>query len=772
MTIQHSWAQTILARRHKRVRAAAFCLVAVLCATAPPAPAQQLDALVRAQREKPTAATAAALRAYRKAQTGVKAALADFALGQLDLENERNESALANLQAAAPKLPLLSDYCANGIGRALFFLGKKPESIRALETAAANQPVSPLKNQALLLSAQSYIDLEEPARAVELLRRNLNQLPMPSGLIIYGTALAAAGAGSAAAVQMQRVYYEFPISAEAETAAKDLAELESRLAADYPPVTGAALLGRATKLSEAGKHKEALVELNAMLPKLAGLERDLAQVRIGATRLRAGETLPALSYLTSLNVKSPEADAERLHYAATAARRAARLDDAHQALHLLDEHHAQSPWRLETLISVGNHYLLLNQPEMYDPLFRACADSFPSEARAAYCHWRVTWNSYLNRQGGAGALLKRHLELFPESEQAPAALYYLGRLSEDSGDAAAAKSYYLAILARYPNYYYAVVARERLSERPVSAAGLSPAVGTILSALRLTPAGSFGDFQPDQATQLRIERARLLSSAGFADMAETELRFAAKTDSKPAPLAIELAQSASRRGAFDKSLRYIKSVSPGYLNWDLKSAPSTFWLLAFPMPFRQSLEKHSKQNDLDPNLVAALVRQESEFDPKAVSRSRAVGLTQVLPGTGREISRKLGLQYRTSMLYQPDSNLQLGTFYLKRLVDSLDGNWEAALAAYNAGKSRTLKWLSWGQFREPSEFIETIPFYETRDYVQTVLRNADIYRRLYSATAAAVPSSGGNSSSQAVRSAGRPDAPDSVAIAPSTLLNP
>ena len=249
----------------------------------------------------------------------------------------------------------------------------------------------------------------------------------------------------------------------------------------------------------------------------------------------------------------------------------------------------------------------------------------------------MTWKSYLDRRSSASSLLKRHLQLFPESEEAAAALYYLGRLSAASGDPAAAKAYQQAILARYPNYYYAVLARERLSEKPVSTAGVSPSVNVFISSLRLAPAGSYGDFGQDAATKLRIDRARLLSSAGFPDLAETELRFAASTDSKPALLAIELAQSAARRGAVDKSLRYIKSVSPGYLNWDLESAPSAFWLLAFPMPFKQSLEKRSKENDLDPNMVAALVRQESEFDPMAVSHARAVGLTQVLPGTGREV---------------------------------------------------------------------------------------------------------------------------------------
>jgi soluble lytic murein transglycosylase len=83
------------------------------------------------------------------------------------------------------------------------------------------------------------------------------------------------------------------------------------------------------------------------------------------------------------------------------------------------------------------------------------------------------------------------------------------------------------------------------------------------------------------------------------------------------------------------------------------------------------------------------------------------------------------------MLFKPEVNLQLGTYYLKSLFDANGGRWEMTLAAYNAGQTRVTNWLSWYDYREPAEFIETIPFTETRTYVQAVLRNADVYRRLY-----------------------------------------
>jgi soluble lytic murein transglycosylase len=176
----------------------------------------------------------------------------------------------------------------------------------------------------------------------------------------------------------------------------------------------------------------------------------------------------------------------------------------------------------------------------------------------------------------------------------------------------------------------------------------------------------------------------------------------------------------------------MKRYAPGYLSLPLESAPQEFWRLAFPLPYRAAVETYSRANDLDPCLLAALIRQESEFDPKAISRARAYGLTQVLPGTGRLLSRRAGLPYfKPELLFQPEVNIRLGAFYIKSLILQFDGSVETALAAYNAGKNRAALWRTWSEFREPAEFIETIPYSETRNYVQTVLRNADIYRRLY-----------------------------------------
>jgi soluble lytic murein transglycosylase len=181
-----------------------------------------------------------------------------------------------------------------------------------------------------------------------------------------------------------------------------------------------------------------------------------------------------------------------------------------------------------------------------------------------------------------------------------------------------------------------------------------------------------------------------------------------------------------------QALHTMKAMTPDYLMRKFEEAPRRYWELLFPLPWRADLERFARATNLDPFLVAGLIRQESEFNPEIVSHANAYGLTQVRPGTARDFARRAGVQrFSARSLLQPAINLQIGTTILRSMLDNLGGRLEPTLAAYNAGPVRAAEWLSWGEYREPAEFIETIPFLETRDYVQAVIRNAEMYRRLY-----------------------------------------
>ncbi len=657
--------------------------------------------------------------------------LEDLKAAASALDGKSYVAAVALLTPLGKRLPKLADYAAWMLASSQFGLKNYAAVPKILEAVWKQTPPSPLAAKACILAAQAFEQSGTPRDAVEILRKNYALLPQPQGDLALAAAFAAAGDAVSAAIYNQRVYYGFPASSEAAPAEAQLALLRAQLGDNYPPSMPNAMLARALKLLDGGQTQRARKELDALIPQLGGTDRDQARVSIGVADYNAKETDAAHRYLASLETSSPEADAERLYYLLLSARQLKNEDEVNECLKSLARLYPSSPWRLQALVAAANHYLVQNQMDAYEPLFRACYETFPKDAQAAVCHWKVVWGHYLRRSKDAGDLLRAHLRLFPAAESASAALYFLGRMAEDSNDSGAARAYFEEVSREYPNQYYASQARERLAQLPAAGAASAPAVAQFLRTIAFPQRARTISFQATPAAAARLERARLLASAGFEDWATGELRFGAQTEDQPQLMAMELA-SLSSQAMPDQAIRYIKRYASSYLFLPLDSAPHQFWTLAFPLPYRTDLERFSKQNGLDPFVVAALIRQESEFDPKAVSKANARGLTQVLPATGRELSRRLKMKsFTTAALFQPAVNLELGTFYLKTLTSQTGGRMEAALASYDAGLTRARAWLTWGDFREPAEFIETIPFSETRNYVQTVLRNADVYRRLY-----------------------------------------
>jgi soluble lytic murein transglycosylase len=660
--------------------------------------------------------------------------LADLKAGATALDAKRYPAAIATLAPLVKRIPKLADYAAWLLASAQFESENYSAVPKTLEAVWKQSPVSPMVARSVLLAARAYLQSGGAKDAVELLRKNYAALPQPQGDLAMAAAFAGAGDPVSAAIYNQRVYYTYPTSGEAAQADAESARLRAQLGDNYPPAMPNAMLGRALKLISSGNAARGRKELETIIPQLGGTERDVARVRIGVAEYESKDNVAAEKYLGSLEGLSPEADAERLCYLSLTARRLKNQEEVHASLNQLARSYPTSSWRLQALVSDGNEHLIRNEVDAYEPLYQACYESFPSDAQAAMCHWKVAWAHYLRRRADSGDMLRAHLRMFPGSEDAAAAMYFLGRLAEGAHDAGAARAWYAEIVREYPNYFYTTLARDRLT--PLAGGAPSPVVNEFLRKLTFPPRARTVNFEPNANSKARMERAHMLAGAGLEDWAEVELRYAAQNEDQPPVMAIELASLTAGRAGPDQALRYIKRYASGYLFLPLESAPMDFWKLAFPMPYRADLERFAKQNSLDPFLMAALIRQESEFNAKAVSPANARGLTQIMPATGRELSRRLKVKaYSTPSLFQPTVNLQLGSFYLKNLADGLGGRYDVALAAYNAGLSRAHAWLTWGDFREPAEFIETVPFTQTRTYIQTVLRNADLYRRLYGSQA-------------------------------------
>ena len=340
---------------------------------------------------------------------------------------------------------------------------------------------------------------------------------------------------------------------------------------------------------------------------------------------------------------------------------------------------------------------------------------FPKSAVRDEAQWRLAWLYYrAGEMPAATAAFKALAQQSKNGQFGTAALYWQARSAEKAGETETVKPVYRQISSGGAESYYealALRALERLGEsideplpsRPAPAAGDDPAVTSEI------------DFH--------LTRARELAVLSLHPLAVAELdEINAKT--KPAGrLRALLMREYFRNHAYGRSLSVANQTPLSQSERDLYRYPLAFWEL---------IQQKSLERDLDPYLIFALIRQESLFDQRARSPAAALGLMQLIPPTAARVARQLGIAPPSQeKLFEADVNLTLGTQYLKDLMLRYGNNWQKTLAAYNAGEAAVDRWEREIATDDIEEFVERIPYVETRGYVKLVLRNHRIYKRLY-----------------------------------------
>ena len=723
MTTRNSWVRTTLARSWRSWVSFAFAGLS-LCAQSPET--NTLEPLAKAFREKPGPASRAEVERFLMKHPKD----ADGALARLILFNgDTSSGAIDKLRAARPYLAEIADYVdwmsASTAFAARDFASAYADAERVLHTAE-----TPLTGRAALVALKSAVELDDTARLDAILSRSQKQLTPAQVALYSGLSAQRKNQSEAARRWFVKLLCEWPRTAEA---AEGLTYLP------LANLSAAERLARANQLLEQGDPGGARLEYAALLPRLEGAAADQARVRMGVCDYRLRKPT-ALAVLNQTTAKDADADAERLFYALLAARRAKAYDAMSVAMRELSERYPKSSYRLEGLANAASQYWVMGEHTKSLPLYESCALDFASRPEGRDCEWKVAVQHFILGRPGAEKKLETVLRNEPGGEHASAALYFLGRSAENRKDKGAAKAYFQRAIETFPNHFYAELSRERMAQSNLLGQTASAPVETMLKQLAFPAEAVYLNFEANASTKRRIARSNLLARGALYDLAELELRHEARGNEQAHLLAMAAARIANRRGAPEQGIRYVKSIFPSYLNLPINTATLPLWKLAYPMPYKDPLLTYSFKNELDPYLLAGLIRQESEFSAKVVSRSNAHGLTQIMPATGRELARRLGIKgFSNAMLFEPTVNLQMGSYYLRSLINSLGGNLAQALASYNAGKGRVTQWLERGEYRDTAEFVESIPFNETRGYVQSVMRNAGIYRRLYGNDAAILP---------------------------------
>ncbi|HLW84887.1 MAG TPA: transglycosylase SLT domain-containing protein [Candidatus Sulfotelmatobacter sp.] len=659
-------------------------------------------------------------RAHAKEDAGALAWLVDGYAHVLDHEYAK---AIDPLNRAKPLAGDLGDYVAYYLGTCYLQTGRRGEALATLAEFDTSHPDSLLVRDAHVAYADALVPEGRAAEAAALLEKD--RLPARSDIeLALGTAYAATGDHAKAAEALANVYYNMPTSSDADAAYAELRKLPS-----LPSPTAQQLKTRADLLMKARRYSDAADSYRDLLRVSKPEDRPAAQIALADALHHGSRDREARAELAMLAASGDPLKEHRLFILSEIEWSAGNNDAFYRAVNELREA-PQNPWLEQALLSTANLHLVHHEYDQALETYRELQQRYPTGTRASYVHWRAAWLTL--RQGHNAEAEKgfeEQIALYPAGAETPAALYWRARLAEEDRQPALARAFYQKLSERYLNYYYAELGRQRLKAIP-----LTPDVTqhyTLLDRVQGLGGKEKVEDSDPPTDDLHWQKAQLLGNGGLVDFAVRELQAAAgAAHSSWAPA--ETAKLYAENGQFDRAVELMKHTTPSYFALDLPDLPRSYWEALFPKPYWSDLKRYAAGNGLDPYLVASLIRQESEFNPMAVSRANAIGLMQLLPKTGKLVARQEKLKrYNPSQLYTPAVNLELGTRYFRGMVDRYGGALEYALAAYNAGSERVADWMGQGQYRDPQEFVESIPFTETREYVQAILRNANVYKQLY-----------------------------------------
>lgn len=446
-----------------------------------------------------------------------------------------------------------------------------------------------------------------------------------------------------------------------------------------------------------------------------------AWVTLGRAMIRAGQVQPGLQVLErGLKITTVQQDAEQAvksilgSYSATAQKKAK-----------LKQLLAAQPktggdfilWQLRELSS-GAEDIAYGQQLL---------TRYPKSNWAPETSWSVMWHHY--KQGKSDIFLtqaNRHLEEYPYSVSAPKVMFWKAKTFLKQGKQDLAHEVLESLAQTYPNQYYAFRAQQLLSGNGNPWTTSMNQSYPPTEQLEPDPEALARYIQNKNLVPTMVELIKIQNSA------DITLVLQAMFDKEPPAPLVSLAYRYQQE--YPKSIRIIRD----YLDEQRKAGnaehnPDVRKLL-FPVVYTEEINRYAQKNRLDPFLVQALMRQESYFNPLAVSSSRAMGLMQLLPSTAQGVAQWEGLKgFQAPSLFNPEINVKLGTRYLRYLHDTFRGNSMFSVGGYNGGPGAMGRWVKSlpGATSDPDLFVESIPYDQTRDYIKEVFSHYWNYQKLY-----------------------------------------
>lgn len=679
-----------------------------------------------------TPAAYAGVTAYAQSHSGEAASAAYLALGHAYLTDKKFPEAASMSQKSAAAGQSLSDYADYLAAQAYLQSNNLPAAELLLSGFATKHPDSIFVPQIPVLEANLFIQEGDPQSALAKLKPHIGE-PIANKAdfqLAQARAQQMAGQTEAAAKLFRHVFLTFPLSNEAQVAKAQLAIIGAAA-----PLTPDERRNHADALYRAGRFNDAAEEYRALANDPSESNPEVRNALLVAAancdwklkRLNKKE-------LDQLPDTQDETGARRMYLQMELARDKDDGDAQRTIVEQMQTRFPESPWLAEALYSSGNMYLLRKDYAHAIDYYGELAKRFPKSCEptpSAHCsnyspssHWHAAWLNYrLKQYSEAARLMDEQIANYPGGKEIPGALYWRGRIYEQQEHRPAmAAAYYHTVARVYQHYYYAAEAKQRLA----ALGNIAPETVAMLAALRPEIIPELSDDVPEDDPH--VVKAKLLANAGLNEYIPAEIQAA---DGSSEWGSFAEADIYTSYGETFRAMRVLKRAIPFYTSAPIAAMPLAYWRVLFPEAYWPQIKTSAAANGLDPFMVASLIRQESEFNPQAISRANAYGLMQLLPSVGKSMAKAEGMKhFETSQLLDPNVNIQLGCRYLRQTMDKFGGQPEYVFAAYNAGDSRVVDWRNAAGEQGIDEFVESIPFTETRDYVQAILRNEDIYRAI------------------------------------------
>lgn len=383
---------------------------------------------------------------------------------------------------------------------------------------------------------------------------------------------------------------------------------------------------------------------------------------------------------------------------------------------LIDEYPA-SPHRDIAHFAAADIQESLGNKEEAIALYKSIPVKFPGTRLAYDATWRLAWLYYLQGDFEKALATFKSLEAGGADDRyRTAALFWHARSAQKLGNEEEAERLLLQIVnAEEESYYQGPAARE-LAETGMDTDIEEPDG-------EQSPAVEESDPPLSAESAYHLSRAQALARLSLHSLAIGELDEINRLVGPANGFRTLLMREYAKNRAFARSVAIANGI-PGPSDERERHR--------FPLAYWSMIQRKAEESGLDPYLILALIRQESLFDPRARSPASALGLMQLLPSTAARVARRAGLAPpATEKLFEPELNVTLGIRYLKDLLNRYANDWIKAIAAYNAGEDAVARWEKEIMTEDIEEFIERIPYAETRLYVKLVMRNHRIYKKLY-----------------------------------------